>query len=175
MTCSDCKHDKPEIDFSKDRATKSGLRSYCRDCASVRYKRDYSLRADYHKARSSKWAKENPERRKLIQKNADLKSLYGLSLERFEILLTKQGGLCCICCLPMKKPCVDHCHETGTVRGLLCTACNTGIGHLKHSPELLRSALGYLSGGINSHGEKDVESGFNERNVGGQSAGPNHP
>lgn len=39
---------------------------------------------------------------------------------------------------------IDHCHKTGKVRGLLCKTCNTGIGHLKDDPNILRSAINYL-------------------------------
>jgi hypothetical protein len=54
-----------------------------------------------------------------------------------------QNNLCLICYC--RKPLVvDHCHETGKVRGMLCSTCNTGIGHLKDSPAMLLSALQYL-------------------------------
>jgi hypothetical protein len=147
MTCNDCKLDKPESAFSKDSATRTGLRRYCRECAATLYKRDYASRPDYHKKRSSDWAKKNPEKRKLIQKNADLMQLYGISLVDYEARKASQGGQCKICGGPLSPGCVDHCHATGRIRGILCTGCNTGIGGLKDSIPNLLSAIAYLKSG----------------------------
>lgn len=81
---------------------------------------------------------------------------YGLSLEGFETLLAAQGGLCAICRVDMEsladspfgKPrtgvCVDHNHDTGKVRGLLCSACNKAIGLMKDNAVRLRAAADYL-------------------------------
>lgn len=68
-------------------------------------------------------------------------------------MLKNQGGVCAICGKPetsthksgtMKSLAVDHCHATGKVRGLLCSACNHGIGHLKDSKEIMRAAIKYI-------------------------------
>lgn len=56
----------------------------------------------------------------------------------------KQGGKCAICGKSEPVLCVDHCHKTQYVRGLLCSNCNSGIGFLKDSPELVLKALKYL-------------------------------
>jgi len=60
-----------------------------------------------------------------------------------------QGGVCAICGKPeatarTKRLCVDHCHETGKVRGLLCSHCNRAIGLLGDSCAILASAITYL-------------------------------
>lgn len=78
---------------------------------------------------------------------------FGLSEEDYLALALKQAGGCAICGSngsekrkhATKYLAVDHCHETGKVRGLLCTTCNTGIGMFKDSPSLLRLAAAYLS------------------------------
>lgn len=72
---------------------------------------------------------------------------YGLSTADYDAMLTAQSGLCAICSNPPGKIRlhVDHDHETGEVRGLLCAACNRGIGSLRDDPALLLSALAYLA------------------------------
>jgi recombination endonuclease VII len=77
--------------------------------------------------------------------NADLKRLYGISVVEYDALLAKQGGVCAICRKHSKRRlCVDHCHLTGTVRGLLCDRCNLGLGYLKEDQASLVAALAYL-------------------------------
>lgn len=78
------------------------------------------------------------------QKTYQLRVKYGLSFEDYEELLIAQEGRCAIC-NRMKKLHVDHCHETGKVRGLLCNNCNCGIGNLQDSVEIVKKALDYLS------------------------------
>lgn len=145
MTCTDCKLDKPETAFSKDCHSPTGLRRYCRDCAAILYKKDYDSRPEYYRDRAAKWAAANPEKRKRVQKNADLKAAYGITLKEFEAMLEVQSGKCKICEKPMAPACVDHCHDTGKIRGLLCSGCNSGIGGLCHSIPNLQAAIAYLT------------------------------
>jgi hypothetical protein len=72
---------------------------------------------------------------------------YKLNIDEYRNLFEKQNNLCAICNLPNiknKRLCVDHCHKTGRVRGLLCHWCNTALGYLHDNPELLKKALDYL-------------------------------
>lgn len=75
---------------------------------------------------------------------------YGVTPEGFAELLESQLGGCAICHEPHvegikgKGLCVDHCHKTGAVRGLLCRNCNSGIGMLKDSLTIVQSAARYL-------------------------------
>jgi Recombination endonuclease VII len=77
-----------------------------------------------------------------------LKYRYDLTLDDYDRMLAEQGGRCAIC--GTTKPGsggelhVDHDHLTFRVRGLLCGACNPGIGHFKHDPDLLMAAARYL-------------------------------
>lgn len=80
-----------------------------------------------------------------------LRRNYRMTPDQFNALWESQDGKCAICHVAMlprgRNPnaaCVDHNHETKEVRGLLCRACNHGIGNLKDSPEVLRSAMEYL-------------------------------
>lgn len=83
-----------------------------------------------------------------IRRRSMLKRLYGLTLDRYQALVEKQGGCCAIChsADPGAKGIwhIDHCHNGGHVRGLLCSACNTGLGQFKDRPEVLRAAADYL-------------------------------
>lgn len=77
---------------------------------------------------------------------------YGLSTADFTAMFEKQNGLCAICKQPetqklksrTKRLAVDHCHNTQRIRGLLCHACNAGLGYFKDSIELLKAAIRYL-------------------------------
>lgn len=79
-----------------------------------------------------------------------LRRLFGLTKEDHSKMLEQQNNSCKICKLDNSgrkgspKLCVDHCHKTNKVRGLLCYHCNQGLGHYKDSPELLREAAIYL-------------------------------
>ena len=82
-----------------------------------------------------------------VHKNNYLKYKYGISFEEYTRLNTAQGGLCAIC----KEPCpsgkalaVDHDHNTGVVRALLCSGCNVGLGNFRERPDALRAAAEYL-------------------------------
>ena len=68
---------------------------------------------------------------------------YGLSPQEYYALVARQGGACAIC-RKIKPLCVDHCHLTGRVRGLLCRTCNSAIGFWGDSPAMVRRALKYL-------------------------------
>lgn len=74
---------------------------------------------------------------------------YGITLEVYKELLAEQNGVCAICQQPPDsihpgRLCVDHDHETGEIRGLLCNYCNPGIGYFKNDPLRLALAAKYL-------------------------------
>jgi hypothetical protein len=69
---------------------------------------------------------------------------YGLTLEDYRALLARQGKACAICKKSVPRLCIDHCHATGKVRGLLCNKCNTGLGCYADDPKLTAAATAYL-------------------------------
>jgi len=108
-----------------------------------KYAEDKDLRENI-RAKVKKWQAKNPKKRK----EQRLKG-YGLSLEEFNHLLGIQDYRCAICGYsdlsePNFFPVVDHCHETGYVRNLLCMNCNMALGKFKDNPELLRAAADYV-------------------------------
>jgi hypothetical protein len=73
------------------------------------------------------------------------KHKYGITPEQYSEMLAAQNSKCAICGKHDElNLAVDHCHETGQIRGLLCKYCNGGIGFLKDSIELLENAIKYL-------------------------------
>ena len=101
--------------------------------------------------RTAQWQKDHPESFARSQLRGKL-GRYGLSIEDYNALLEAQGGLCAICgqAETMKRGgvtwdlSVDHDHDTGVVRGLLCIACNHGLGRFRDDPRLLEAAIAYL-------------------------------
>ena len=96
----------------------------------------------------------NAEARRRSVKSADLKKLYNMSIEDYDALLLKQNGVCAICGREerhkspvdnaRKALAVDHDHETGQVRGLLCASCNRGLGWFGEDAKVLRLAADYI-------------------------------
>jgi hypothetical protein len=77
----------------------------------------------------------------------DLKKHYGITLEDYNEMFSAQDGKCAICSggpNGEKRLCVDHCHSTGKVRGLLCDKCNVGLGRFNDDLALLEKAIEYL-------------------------------
>ena len=73
---------------------------------------------------------------------------YGLTRDRYNEMVKTQGNTCAICGqAPQGKKalCIDHCHTTGKVRGLLCVGCNVGLGYFKDNTAYMTSAIAYLT------------------------------
>lgn len=89
-----------------------------------------------------------------IERKRTLFRKYGVTAEQYDSMFAEQGGACAICEEPetsadiktgsLKKLAVDHCHSTGKIRGLLCVRCNTTLGKIEESPQLLRAMFNYL-------------------------------
>lgn len=80
------------------------------------------------------------------ERSKELQGTYGITLSDYEHMLEQQGNACAICgkVPAVIRLAVDHCHDTKTVRGLLCSNCNMGIGHFKDNVGLLQAAATYL-------------------------------
>lgn len=147
--CSSCGECKPLSEFRSRGGKKAHLKvSWCDACRSIKNQEAYArLREDpdfmaMKRRRSAEWAKENPS----AYLDRQLRWRYGISLEEYLNLFEVQNGLCAICHIPPsgKRLAVDHDHRTGKVRGLLCEACNHGIGKFLDNTDRLRSAIVYL-------------------------------
>jgi len=100
-----------------------------------------------------RWHENNPHK----DRNYALVKRYGITLDEYEAMFAAQNGVCAICKQPEmtfrgkgKNPnrpkvmAVDHCHDTGKVRGLLCYTCNLMIGSSRNSVDILQTAIQYL-------------------------------
>lgn len=67
-----------------------------------------------------------------------------LTKAQYDALIKHANGVCELCERPLDKPNIDHCHKTGRIRGVLCAACNSGLGALRDDPELMRRAADYI-------------------------------
>ena len=71
---------------------------------------------------------------------------YGISAADYDALLKRQNGACAICRRRSRERlCIDHCHFTGMIRGLLCSRCNLGLGMWKDDQASLIAAVAYLA------------------------------
>lgn len=151
-TCSMCRQAKALSEFHKNKRTKDGHSSRCKECAKSVTRDWYSKNPERAKASSLQSRKNNPD----SYWRRYYKRQYGITLERYEEMLAQQGGVCAMCkkeCRTRDRLSVDHNHSCcpgGTscgqcVRGLLCMRCNQGIGHLGDSIDLLQAAIDYLT------------------------------
>lgn len=139
--CTTCGVTSPVENFSLVRTGKYGPihKSTCKPCQATA---------------ARKWFHENKERAKESKHAWTLRTTYGITPEQYQEMLAAQNGVCSIC--KQVEPtehgrtgtqfrlAVDHCHDTGRVRGLLCQRCNRAIGLLGDSVDLLREAINYL-------------------------------
>ena len=123
--CSDCGAEKPEAEFARNRGY---VTKRCKPCYS-----------DYVKSLPSYQDRERVRDQKL-------RARYGISLGDYLEMLRGQNGACAVCGGGGKLH-VDHCHETGRVRGLLCGSCNRALGLLKDDIDSLKKAIDYLQKG----------------------------
>jgi len=124
--CSGCHQVKDRVDFTISRSHKTGLDPYCRECKREKWKsRTWSPTDDLAAWRYNLW------------------NNYRLTVEGYGALLIAQSGRCGICAEPMKDPHVDHDHETGDVRGLLCARCNVWLAAIE-APGYVDRAQAYL-------------------------------
>lgn len=108
-----------------------------------RYAGDPEFR-EKHKASVREWQRANPDKRL-----AQVLRKYGITVDEYRTMLVEQDGGCAICEAPIAdgrgtRLHIDHCHESGAARGLLCGSCNLGLGKFRDDPQLLERAALYL-------------------------------
>jgi hypothetical protein len=98
-------------------------------------------------AMRQRWKANNPERVKAIQIKSWLKP-YGITQEQYIAIFEAQGRRCKICRTDSptskRKWQIDHCHDTGQIRGILCHNCNVGLGHFRDNPKFMKAAAAHV-------------------------------
>lgn len=129
--CPKCGIIHPITAFDKSNSG-DGYQTACRDC---------------RKSIKLEWEERNKDKRFFER----IARLYGVTKEHYEEMWAKQSGSCGICMKSHLVLVVDHDHDTGQVRGLLCQACNKGLGFFRDNLQLLDFAKLYLV----NHGGKE--------------------
>jgi len=128
-TCFACKVNKQLKHFYR-----SNIKYYQRECKSC------------NSGRKARWHKTSAGKRSSA--NTKLKARFGISLAEYEERVLDAGGKCQICFNTKSakghRLAYDHDHKSGKFRGILCKACNVGLGNFKDSPLLLKAALKYI-------------------------------
>ena len=132
--CKKCNQIKDSNEFyssysrkcpSLNKRTKIGFQSWCKVCS-----------------------KRTPESQARSSRKHRLKKMYGITEDIYNSMLIQQNYKCQICLKHPEEPnsrlVIDHSHQTGLVRGLLCSKCNAGIGLLCDKMEILEKAINYL-------------------------------
>ncbi len=133
--CSQCEEVKSGDLFYKSGNMLDGLASLCRDCQKKYRKRN--------RARSD--SERDTSRKRYLAKK------YGITYEDYDNIFSAQNGLCKICLKSSEKMLViDHDHDTGKVRGLLCSKCNVGLGCFMDDRVAMRRAILYLEAAQNN-------------------------
>lgn len=158
--CKKCGEVKPLTDFHPASGTRDGRRGECKLCHNAAKRAWYGRNRDAVKDNVRRWQQANAERhnanqrrrrldpsRKRRERDGHLRRKFGISIEQYEAMLEAQGGRCAICRRephPTISLHVDHDHERGHLRGLICFDCNAGLGKFRDRRRLLAAAMRYL-------------------------------
>ena len=145
-----CQEEKPLTEFYKCKPRKDGLYCYCKPCA----------RADNKKTQDQLKCKR-------AKQNVRLRRTYGLTPQEYIDMFVKQSYKCWTCQKQLepytRDACVDHCHETYQIRGILCLKCNFALGSFDDNVDALERAIEYLKTYTSSSAPRVVPSSLREK------------
>ncbi len=125
--CTNCETTKPLEEFSPDIRGRKGRQSKCKECRNW-------IKKHHH----------DPNHKR----NYDLQSKYGITINDYDNILEAQGNCCDICSTDTPdgtgRFVVDHCHNTGKMRGIVCSKCNIMLGMARDDTGILKAAIHYL-------------------------------
>lgn len=163
--CTECELEKPREEFSKRQWANPSI-TRCKSCSRKKERREIlSLKDKEGNITHRECATcfqvlplENFYKNKTksllceasckdCEKERKLLTRYNMSYKTKELMYFQQKNSCKICMqlFEMNKLCIDHCHKTGVVRGLLCSNCNVAIGMIRDDPKICLNMFEYLS------------------------------
>ncbi|PSM39982.1 recombination endonuclease VII [Streptomyces dioscori] len=171
--CSACQKVLPVSAFARNKSRPDGLQANCRECAAEYYRErqeakgrtvrvkvpvprghkrcpqceEVKSHAEWERNQTSSdgWASYCRPCRAERNRVSYFQRKYGLTPAELDAMIAEQQGICCIC-LSAPAGHVDHDHETGRVRGVLCFSCNAALGQFKDRPDVIRRAATYVEG-----------------------------
>ncbi|KOU54325.1 endonuclease VII [Streptomyces sp. WM4235] len=173
--CSRCKQDRPRSEYASNRSIADGLQSYGRSCSADYYKarqeakgrtvrekvtvpsghkrcpqcREVKPHSEWerNKTTSDGWSSYCRVFRTQRNRASYFKRKYGITEAERDAMIEAQGGSCLLCRTGPAEH-VDHDHQTGKVRGVLCFSCNAALGQFKDRPDVIRRAAAYVEGNL---------------------------
>lgn len=144
--CKKCNETKSVDDFHRDKTATDGRTSYCKECQKAKSRANYKANPERAKEYERNRRQDDPDR----DRRQNYRRKYGITLEQYNVMLEAQNGVCAVCQQPERRAetsnlAVDHCHETGEVRGLLCSNCNRALGLLADDPKRITALADYLT------------------------------
>jgi len=157
--CKVCKEEKRTSEFYKAIGNFDRIANKCKKCHQQQRKERYitNRKSELEQCRMYREANREyltSQTTKDKRKNSYLFKKYGITLEQYNIMIKNQNNTCCICKDVSRQDvrqdtivalAVDHNHQTGAIRGLLCSKCNVGLGYLKDSISIISKGIVYLS------------------------------
>lgn len=144
--CTLCGVEKPLMDFHVDRGKPDGKCCWCKSCVNARRKARYDADPEAARQRLRDARAAHPGRARHYRRRSEL----GITATQAEIeaMEDAQDHRCALCRRHESEFAqalhLDHDHETGQIRALLCGPCNRGLGYLQDSPALLRAGANYI-------------------------------
>lgn len=166
--CNKCEVEKilTEDNFRPHGNNHPGFRYTCRKCEREYMSKKRAINPELYAEKSRAWSKSHPAQRNATKrawrinnprkhKSYVLKRTYGITLDQYETMLAAQNGVCAICKTHTtdnrgQRLHVDHCHQTGKVRGILCGKCNSILGFVDDNPDWLDKAKAYLLSSVSA-------------------------
>lgn len=149
-SCATCGLAKPETEFRLRKSHATGLHyrgKVCRAChqkKSLAWRKANPGRVQKYNAKARE---KDPDRNRKLALESHFRRKFGITMQQRDEMLESQGGRCMICDTDTPRGkgwCVDHHHDNGRIRGILCAPCNSFIGLAKESVVILQRAIKYL-------------------------------